>query len=122
MHRVDEHLPRSLAPYLRSGGVDATDVRDIGLRGATDGMIFSHSQTDRRTIVSGDLGFANVLRFPLGSHFGIVVARYPNEVSPHRLNEALAHALRNVVEADIVGALLIVEPGRIRMLRRAERG
>lgn len=122
MHRVlvDEDLPRSLASYLRSDG--ATDVRDIGLRSATDDTIFSHGQTEHRTIVSGDLGFANVLRFPLGSHFGIVVARYPNLLSAHLLNEAVAHALRNVAEADIVGALLIVEPGRVRMLGRAERG
>lgn len=37
------------------------------------------------------------------------------------VNEAVAHALRNVTETDIVGALLIVEPGRVRMLRRVER-
>jgi len=37
------------------------------------------------------------------------------------LNEAVAHALRNVTETGIVGALLIVEPGRVRMLRRVER-
>lgn len=123
MHRVliDEDLARPLAALLRTEGIDATDVRDIGLRSASDDAVFSRSQTERRTIISGDLGFANVLRFPLGSHFGVVVVRYPNEVSAGAVNEAIAAVLRNVTEADIVGASLIVEPGRVRMLRRAER-
>ena len=45
MHRVlvDEDLPRSLAPYLRSDGVDATDVRDVGLRSAPDDTVFAHN-------------------------------------------------------------------------------
>jgi predicted nuclease of predicted toxin-antitoxin system len=123
VHRVlvDEDLPRSLAPYLRSDGVDATAVRDVGLRSAPDDTVFAHGQTERRTIVSADLGFSNVLRFPLGSHSGVLVVRYPNAVSAQVVNGAVADALRNVTETDIVGALLIVEPGRVRMLRRAER-
>jgi predicted nuclease of predicted toxin-antitoxin system len=102
--------------------MDASDVRDIGLGSAPDDVIFSRSQDERRAIISGDLGFASVLRFPLGSHCGVVVVRYPNEVSTPVVNEAIAAALRNVTEADIAGAPLIVEPGRVRMLRRAACG
>ena len=124
MHRVlvDEDLPRSLARFLRSRDIDATDVRDVGLRGAADDEVFRRSQSENRTIISGDLGFSNVLHYPLGSHHGVVVVRYPNEVSPGAVNEAIAVALADVTETDIVGALLIVEPGRVRMLRRADRG
>ena len=119
---IDEDLSRSLASFLRARGIDAVDVREIGFRGASDDAVFSRGQQERRIIVSGDLGFANVLRYPLGSHHGVIVVRYPNEVSAHLVNEAVAAALANVTETEITGALLIVEPGRVRMLRRADRG
>jgi len=124
VHRVlvDEDLPRSLARFLSSAGIDAVDVRDAGLRSASDDAIFARCQAERRTLLTGGLGFANVLRFPLGGHFGIVVARYPDAVSTQSLNEALVRALERVPDTEIVGALVIVEPGRTRMLRRAARG
>lgn len=114
---VDEDLPRSLAGTLRAHGVDAIDVRDIGLRSAPDDDVFSHAVNERLTVISGDLGCGNVLRFPLDSHLGIVVVRYPNEVSSQVVNEAVAQALREVSEADIIGAVVIVSPGGIRIRR-----
>jgi len=36
---VDEDLPRSLARRLGEAGVDAVDVRDVGLRGASDEQV-----------------------------------------------------------------------------------
>lgn len=119
MHRVlvDEDLPRSLVAVLRLEGFEAFDVREIGLRSASDDVIFSHSQSDRRTLVTGDLGFANILRFPLGSHFGLLVMRYPNEVSSQTIADAVVRALRDVSEAEIRGALLIVHPGGLRLRR-----
>ncbi|MBI4563224.1 MAG: DUF5615 family PIN-like protein [Planctomycetes bacterium] len=38
---VDEALPRSLAKALRDTGTEATDVRDVGLRGRPDSEIFA---------------------------------------------------------------------------------
>lgn len=37
---VDEDLPRSTAQLLRSLGVDACDVRDVGLKGTPDAEVF----------------------------------------------------------------------------------
>jgi hypothetical protein len=48
----------------------------------------------------------------------LVVVRYPNEVSTAAVNEAIAGALAMIPHEEIVGALLIVEPARVRMLRR----
>ena len=124
MHRVlvDEDLPRTLAAFLRGRSIDAVDVRDASLRGAPDDAVFAFAQAERRTLVSGDLGFANVLRFPLGSHCGLVVVRCPNEVTAPSVNAAVAEALERVSDAEMFGALLIVEPSRVRMLRRSGDG
>ena len=115
---VDEDLPRSLAPALVAAGFQATDVRDEGLRGRPDDEVFDFAIKNDRTLISADMGFANIFRYALGSHSGIVVSRFPNEVSTATLNAAIVAAMKDLDESDIRGSLVIVEPDRIR-LRRA---
>ncbi len=114
---IDEDLPRSLAPELRAAGLDAQDVRDIGLRGTPDDVVLGSARSANRILVTGDLGFANLLRYPLGSHAGVVVARCPNELPTVTLNTAIIEALRQVPGNDLPGNLLIIEPGRLRLRR-----
>jgi len=69
---VDEDLPRSLARRLRGAGLDAVDVRDVGLRGCTDEEVLEFAVRESRVVVTADIGFGNILRFPLGEHAGIL--------------------------------------------------
>jgi predicted nuclease of predicted toxin-antitoxin system len=64
---------------LKEHGYDAKDIRDYGLRGAADEAV----------ILTGDRDFGNILRFPLGDHFGIVVAHFPNEMPTLEINRYL---------------------------------
>jgi hypothetical protein len=66
-------------------------------------------------ILTEDLGFGNVLRFPLKTHHGILVARFPNEVSSEALNGAIVMALRDMSPGELKSHLVIVEPGRVRL-------
>jgi hypothetical protein len=47
----------------------------------------------RRIIVEGDTDFANALRFPPGTHSGIVVLRLPNDWRPPDRAERLITSL-----------------------------
>jgi len=78
---VDEDLPRSTAVSLREVGHDAVDVRDVGLRGHRDDEVFAFAQNQRRVLIAADLRFARLLRFPLGSHYGIIVLRPPSDLA-----------------------------------------
>jgi predicted nuclease of predicted toxin-antitoxin system len=91
------------------------DVRDIGLRGRSDDEIASHARARNLIVLSADLGFGNVLRFPIGSHPGMVIARFPNELPSQQLNRVLIEALRGVSAEEIRGNILIIEPGRVRL-------
>lgn len=115
---VDEDLPRSLSRALRQAGIRAEDGRDVGLRGAPDNEVMHYAISHDLTLLSADLGFANVLRFPLGSHSGIVIVRFPNELSTTTLVEAILTILRSLSDEEILGNLLIIEPGQIRLRRR----
>ncbi|MGV8042392.1 MAG: DUF5615 family PIN-like protein [Thermoanaerobaculaceae bacterium] len=112
---VDEDMPRSLASVLALGGHDAADVRDVDLRGGSDEQVFARAQGEGRTLVTADLGFANLLRFPLGSHAGIVVVRLPNEMPAFDVVRTVAAALVGVSHGELAGSLMIVEQKRIRM-------
>ncbi len=115
---VDEDMPRSTAVVLRNRGFESLDVRDCGLRGKSDDDIFRFAQQVGAIILTGDMGFGNLLHFPIGSHVGIVIAHYPNEVSVSELNNQIIKAFDNLTEADFKGNLIILEPGKIRVRRK----
>lgn len=110
---VDESLPRAVTRALAVAH-DVLDVRDVGLRGASDDAIAAYARAGLRIVVSGDLDFSNALRFPPGTHPGIVVARLPDVLSPGEMAALIVTAIADVGD-DLTGAITIVEPSRIRV-------
>ncbi len=115
---VDEDMPRSTAKILRERGNEALDVRDCGLRGKSDAEVFAFAQKNETVLITGDMGFANILQFPPGGHAGIVVAHYPNEMSPMEINRQIIFAFDTLNESDFRGNLIMLDPGRMRIRRR----
>ena len=113
---IDENLPQSLVAGLRNAGIESVHVVAAGLRGASDDVVFQYAQTNELALVSGDVGFSNLFRFRLGTHAGIVVIRFPNDVPIGSLNRAVVDALQSLSPEPLRGSLAIVEPGRIRRL------
>lgn len=113
---VDENMSRSLVASLQAAGYKAAHVVDAGLRGRPDADVYAHAQTHRQTIITGDLGFANIIGFP-PPHAGMIVARLP-ETAPlsDRLQEVM-NALRALAGQSLENTLVIVEQGRIRVRR-----
>lgn len=117
MHRflVDEDLPRSMAERLRLAGHVAVHVREVGLVGYSDQSLFFYAGRERLTIVTADKGFANIHAYPLGTHAGLIVFRYPTTVSMRQLTGDLLRWLKGLSERSLHGLLVIMEPGRIRV-------
>ncbi len=115
---IDEDMPRSTAKVLKAKGHEALDVRDCGLRGKSDDEIFKFAQKEKAVILTGDLGFGNLLHFPIGSHSGIVIAHFPNQVSTSELNNQIIKAFEPLSEIDFKGNLIIIEPGKVRIRRK----
>lgn len=113
---IDESLPRSVGRALLNAGHDVIDARDVGLRGAPDDEVLARAISEGRTVVAGDIDFANTLRFPPGSHAGIVVLRLPNEWDPATRANRAAEAIAEALQSEITGLLVIVDPARIRVL------
>jgi len=114
---VDEDMHRSVAEPLGQLGHRALDIRDHGLRGATDREVFAFAQQSKAALLTGDLDFSNINRFPLGSHYGIIVARYPNEMSSQAINREIHRSLQGIKDEEIKGSVIILAPGRVRIRR-----
>ena len=114
---IDEDLPRSCTHALQVVGFDVSDVRDIGMRGRFDADVLEYTTANGRTVLTADVGFGNILRFPLGRHAGIVVARFPVQVSIRDMNAALLAAFESLSEEDFAGNVIVITPNQIRIRR-----
>lgn len=114
---IDEDLPRSLGTILSNLGFTVFDIRDYALRGSSDEKIFQFAQKQKAVLFSADLGFSNIINFPLGSHSGIVVLRFPNDMIVSEINKEIGRLLNELSSEDYNGSFIVVSPGRIRIRR-----
>lgn len=112
---IDEDIGRSIARALIERGFVVKDIRDAGLRGATDEVIYRFAQESRAVLVTADVDFGNPLRFPSAPHFGIVILRFPNEVSMGEVARQLTEQLSALREEDYASTVVVMEPGRMRI-------
>jgi predicted nuclease of predicted toxin-antitoxin system len=111
---VDASLPRSATEMLRQNGHDVADVRDIGLRDATDDIIAAQARRERQALTR-DLDFADIRNYPPGEYAGIVVLRLPDDASATQVVKILETFIRNADWlAALSGRLAIVEVWRVR--------
>jgi len=80
--KLDENVDARLGRILRDAGHDAATVRDQGLRGAPDPALYAHCISDGRMLVTLDLDFSNVIRYPPERTPGLIVLRGPNDLLP----------------------------------------
>ena len=111
---VDENLPRRLAAFLKANGFETKDVRDVGLKGASDRNILAWAAQHEFLILTGDVGFASVKRFP-PNHFGIMVLRGCKDLTLERTMEVVLQCLRAISKEELQGKIFICEPGRVRI-------
>jgi predicted nuclease of predicted toxin-antitoxin system len=78
-------------------------------------VIFETCAEEGRCLITLDLDFCDVLRFPPGSGAGVVVIRMPQNPTLSVLEQLVVSFLDFVGSQPTAGMLWIVEPGRIRV-------
>jgi predicted nuclease of predicted toxin-antitoxin system len=112
---IDEDIARSTGTLLADAGHEIIDIRDQGLRGAEDERIFRFAQSKKAILLTGDIGFGNLIKFPLGRHHGILLVHFPNELPVREINRQILLALSQLKDTDLSKNLTIIEPGKIRI-------
>ncbi|MCR4317505.1 MAG: DUF5615 family PIN-like protein [Planctomycetes bacterium] len=115
---IDEDMSRSLSKELRAAGHETLDVRDHGLRGKSDSEVYDFAQAENAVLVTGDLGFGNILNFPIGKNRGIVIVHFPNNISANLINREVIAALDVLSSDEVEGSLIIIHPGKVRIRKK----
>ncbi len=117
--KVDEDLPNQLAEMLVARGHDAKTVLEQGWQGFPDVAIWQRLQGERRWLVTGDKGFADLRTYPPGTHAGVILLR-PQEESRRSYLQLMEAALAQLDLDSNIGATVVVTHYSVR-IRRAEK-
>lgn len=113
--KLDENFGVRTQHIFRSLGHDVQTVRDEGLQGCSDQTLFDVAGKEKRCLVTLDLDFSDVLRFPPEAASGLVILRVPKNPTLPLLEQLVRQFLRALEGMPVDGRLWIVEIGRIRI-------
>jgi predicted nuclease of predicted toxin-antitoxin system len=112
---VDNALSPQVAKGLIAAGHDAVHVRDVGLASAVDALILEHAAREDRIVLSADTDFGTLLAVRQESKPSVVLFRGATPRQP-AAQVTLLMANLPQVEADLLaGAIVVIEPARIRI-------
>lgn len=111
--KLDENFGTRTVQLFKDAGHEVLTVRDENLGGTEDINLFEKCRTEGLCLVTLDLDFADVLRFPPGTSAGIVVIRVPHNPSLTLLERLVAQFLNALAKMPMRNELWIVEVGRV---------
>jgi len=115
--KVDENLPREVAQVLRLAGHDAVTVHEERLLGAPDPAIARRASEERRGIITLNLHFADIRRYPPEEYDSIIVFRAKVPDKPTVL-AMLRRIIPLISPEALVGDLWMVGAATLRTRRR----
>jgi predicted nuclease of predicted toxin-antitoxin system len=116
--KLDENLGRSHVELLHQAGYVVDRVTDQGLTGAQDPVVWQHVVTAGRFFLTLDLDFADVRRFPPGSHPGLLLLR-PRTNSRDAVTEILTRVLQEHPLDSLRGCFVVADVSHTRIRRPA---
>jgi predicted nuclease of predicted toxin-antitoxin system len=113
--KLDENIGHSGADLLRASGHDVSTVREQGLEGAPDTLLFDKCADERRALITLDHDFGQVLRFSPQVSAGIAILELGPRPSLKAIVDRISDLLAMLKVQPLEGTLWIVEPGRVRI-------
>lgn len=105
--------PRT-AEHLRQSGHDAVHLREEGLERLEDPAIAAKAAAEGRILVTFDLDFNRILSLQRLAHPSVILFRL-ERFTTDQINGQLTQLLEEYGNALEAGAIIVVEPDRIRI-------
>jgi predicted nuclease of predicted toxin-antitoxin system len=113
--KLDENFGTRTRRIFRDAGYDTQTVREQSLQGAPDQQLYEMCCAEQRCLVTLDLDFADVTRFPPDKTAGIAVIRVPRNPSLTLLENLMRQFLQAIGTMSITNNLWVVEVGHVRV-------
>lgn len=113
--KLDEIFGTRTQHIFNDAGHDVHTVYQESLQGASDQRIYEVCCEEGRCLITLDLDFADVVRFPPQKSGGIVVIRVPRNPTLALLEKLVQQFLHALAKMSVEKQLWIVEVGRIRV-------
>jgi predicted nuclease of predicted toxin-antitoxin system len=107
--KLDENLSRHLKAALTSAGHQASTAADEDLLGKPDADVAAAAKAERMMVFTLDVGFADIRRFPPGTHSGIVLFR-PVTLGPLAVNRFVLDFVRDQNLESLALQALAIQP------------
>lgn len=114
--KADENIPARVIRLLQEHGHDVATVPDEGLVGASDDRIAEAAASEGRAVITLDRCFADVRRYPPGTHPGVFVV-HARDLRPSVILMLVATFLTEHSFEDFAGCNVVIEPGALRIRR-----
>lgn len=112
--KIDENVHPEVAALLRENGHDAVTIWDQSMRGSVDERVADVCRAEQRALLTLDLDFSDVRRYPPREYHGLVVLRVRDQ-SRRRVVAAVSAILPMIGKEQLEGRLWIVEEVRVRI-------
>ena len=113
--KLDENFGTRTQEIFRSAGHDIQTVFEQNLQGCSDQHLYKVCCSENRCLVTMDLHFADIIRFPPIMANGIIVIRIRRTPTIAILEQLIHQVLQTINQRSVEGELWIVEFGRIRI-------
>jgi predicted nuclease of predicted toxin-antitoxin system len=114
--KLDENISRHLKPHLQQAGHDVFTAADEGLLGKSDVEVGAAAKSEGMILFTLDLEFADLRKFPPGTHPGIILFR-PQSMGPLATNRFIVNFVKEIDMTAFSGCTVIVDPTRVRIRR-----
>ena len=114
--KLDENLSHYLAEQLRLLGHDADTVGEEGLLSRPDEEVAEAAANDGRMLLTLDLDFSDIRRFPPGTSPGVVLFR-PRSFAFREVNRLVETFISTADLDELVGCLIVVDVYKVRIRR-----
>ncbi|MCS7207014.1 MAG: DUF5615 family PIN-like protein [Dehalococcoidia bacterium] len=110
---LDQNLSPKTTAFLKSLGIEACDVREFGLAGATDERIYAFAQERGFAVITCNTGFAALFRGRGGLPALLLIRVSPQTFE--NLHPVLQDFFQRVRLGDLQGHLIIIGQNRYRL-------
>ncbi len=112
--KLDENLSRHLKPVLIGLGHDVLTAADENLLSHPDTEIAQAAKDERRMLMTLDVEFADLRKYPPGSHPGVILFR-PLSLGPLSVNSFITDFVRRTDLDKLAACIAVVDPIHVRV-------